>query len=550
MLEQKAHALLQLRQYVSRAVILDFEKYNEMKIGEWYQEFNNLSKFLCPNCPSQERQLAIEDVFIAYGNKRTKYLENTDIRLTRRRVEYYKRNGKTYKIGDIKEVYNDKVSTAFTKCLSHLVKYYSPEYIEYIREVVAHGSEGLSKADLGKFMFRKSIINYLDRFGERLVRLSLEIRNRILKRLTEYSIDFSSLTYRSCSRLKDDFVQENTNADSIFNAVLVLGGQPTDSGKMIIPVKHHSKIHGNVSDYNKDITFDDNGKPKQRNISYLVQLPRRNRVRIILTKAAPDVLPARDKVNYLGVDVNTKHNLFAFPDENTIDYDRDLLLRFIDFLIMCDRKIGLRTARGEYRPRMSSRNKVHYARWMIRIRTMLLGKCSELLHYAVNNGHDHIVMEDLATFARSYLKSDNFKGIKVSRLISLLGLSALKEKIKHMAKRFDVQVTFTHPHFTSQACECGHVHRDNRKEQETFSCVECGNTQPADAHSAGMIEDRVADEVLRDMLHNTDEFGQISPKKLSAKSIKSIIHRRYSDKYRAGNPEIACENRDHFTHFL
>ena len=42
--------------------------------------------------------------------------------------------------------------------------------------------------------------------------------------------------------------------------------------------------------------------------------------------------------------------------------------------------------------------------------------------------------------------------------------------------------------YTSQCCDaCGYVHKDNRRSQAAFVCLECGNTENADVNAAKNI---------------------------------------------------------------
>lgn len=64
----------------------------------------------------------------------------------------------------------------------------------------------------------------------------------------------------------------------------------------------------------------------------------------------------------------------------------------------------------------------------------------------------------------------------------------LQSKIEYKAKREGIEVKRIKPDYTSQRCnECGHVHRENRIEQEIFKCVECGHKTNADLNASRNI---------------------------------------------------------------
>lgn len=71
---------------------------------------------------------------------------------------------------------------------------------------------------------------------------------------------------------------------------------------------------------------------------------------------------------------------------------------------------------------------------------------------------------------------------------SLLGVWSyyeLQTMVKYKADREGIEVRFINPAYTSQTCsKCGHIHRDNRKTQAKFECIECGFALNADHNAA------------------------------------------------------------------
>ena len=64
----------------------------------------------------------------------------------------------------------------------------------------------------------------------------------------------------------------------------------------------------------------------------------------------------------------------------------------------------------------------------------------------------------------------------------------LQQKIQYKAEREGIEVRYIQPDYTSQRCsECGYTDRENRKDQETFACLECGVTMNADYNAAKNI---------------------------------------------------------------
>ena len=67
-------------------------------------------------------------------------------------------------------------------------------------------------------------------------------------------------------------------------------------------------------------------------------------------------------------------------------------------------------------------------------------------------------------------------------------------------------VSLVDPSYTSQTCsKCGCIDRNNRKNQETFSCIECGYKINADTNASINIKNRISIDYLRDNLMKYDE---------------------------------------------
>ena len=67
--------------------------------------------------------------------------------------------------------------------------------------------------------------------------------------------------------------------------------------------------------------------------------------------------------------------------------------------------------------------------------------------------------------------------------------------IDYKAVRAGVPVVPVDPAYTSQRCSgCGHIHRKNRRNRDTFRCTRCGLSLPADLNAAINIAQRGADD--------------------------------------------------------
>lgn len=80
---------------------------------------------------------------------------------------------------------------------------------------------------------------------------------------------------------------------------------------------------------------------------------------------------------------------------------------------------------------------------------------------------------------------------KLNRSILARGWGSMRARLKSKAEELGGQVVEVDPAYTSQTCpRCHHTHRDNRKTQADFECVECGFRQHADIVGAMNILER------------------------------------------------------------
>ena len=70
---------------------------------------------------------------------------------------------------------------------------------------------------------------------------------------------------------------------------------------------------------------------------------------------------------------------------------------------------------------------------------------------------------------------------------------------------------------------CCCIEDENRPNQETFNCVECGYENNADFNAANNIKNRVCEAVLRDTLLKQLDNGAYEPKKLKREKIKEVL---------------------------
>lgn len=160
---------------------------------------------------------------------------------------------------------------------------------------------------------------------------------------------------------------------------------------------------------------------------------------------------------------------------------------------------------------------------------------SQLCKYAKSKGYDQIVIEDLQfVLSKFYITNKEFE-INYNDLFSILHLRELKQTIPRIANRpkYFLSVSITPASYTSQTCNiCGYIDKNNRPNQHTFKCKNCGHADNADFNAAKNIRDRIVNPILRSLLHDKQSGKQYTfePKKFKYKQIKSILNKTNSPK--------------------
>ena len=160
---------------------------------------------------------------------------------------------------------------------------------------------------------------------------------------------------------------------------------------------------------------------------------------------------------------------------------------------------------------------------------------SQLCKYAKFQGYDQIVIEDLRfVFSKNYIINKKFE-VNYNDLFSILHLRELKQVIPRIANRpkYFLSVSITPAAYTSQTCNaCGYIDKNNRPNQHTFKCKNCGHTDSADFNAAKNIRDRIVNPILRTLLHDKQKGKQYTfePKRIKYKQIKSKLNKIHSPK--------------------
>ena len=117
----------------------------------------------------------------------------------------------------------------------------------------------------------------------------------------------------------------------------------------------------------------------------------------------------------------------------------------------------------------------------------------QVVDYAIKNGCGTIQMEDLS----------GVKSNKKGKFLSDWVYYNLQLAIEYAAQKVGIEIVKVNPRYTSQRCsKCGAIHKDNRKSQSGFICVECGFTANADFNASQNLGIPYVDKIIKEAKHS------------------------------------------------
>jgi len=548
----KAIAIKEFKNEVSELMFNDVFKL--INLGKNYSKtyFKSKSKYL----NAQDEQNAIEDVFDSYNNKFNNLKDLFKFKKITLTPVRYKRNSGISKKGDIRNFNIKKTYNRLTLTLNLLFKIEDDNSIEIIKNKILNlKSQEQTKEIIDKINEYETALEVINKFGfDRLMKLvNLKI-NSIKKFYFIKPHEFKSLNFRTCSRISKPIVSYNKNKGSVNNVFINLGGFISDmtddefneiinknkelkklgkprirlnSETLSLPISYSPKYHGNLNDYDN------------KTVGYTVVFSDYDdKISIVLTKDIKRELTINGD-NLLGVDVNIKHNLFSTSTKKEFDYERDYISEFVKFLKKISDKQNKKRKLNLPKEKIYSFSKKDYKesqKHIRRIESDLKHKSSDLVKYALSNNFNHIIMEDLGTTEKSTIKSEEFDGVKYTKLWRMLRLGSVADMVKSISYKKGISFTKVPAYYSSQCCsECYHVDKNNRKKQEEFKCVNCGHTCVADHNSPIILKNVVGEDVLFQKIMTKNEYGELIPKRLNSFTIKNLYLSHSESLVKKGN---------------
>lgn len=475
--------------------LMHFLEYNKF---QFLKEMRGYYKDIIPS--SFYAQLYTQ-VFTCYQNKFDAIQRKLKFETrTIKGFDFYKRKTKKHDKGDLKKVVFETKKTPLTIALTYLARYGNENTLEYI-------NSRIDSVDDKRKAFYENIVRCCDKFGlEHLLNLALSRRERTVKHYYEYPIEFKSLTFSGRCR-KTRIIDYNSKFDSTINSFVSLSGIGRKS--FDIPVIFNKGWHGNMKDYRK----------KNNDYEYTLTFnEKNNQVNIHLCKDGERYIP-QVHGDTIGIDVNCKHNIFSLSDETTYDYNRQLVNGFCKLSLEVDK---LKEDKTYVIGKRKQRKLDVLKSKMVKSEQQLISTMCKTLQ---SQGVGHIVMEDLDNgFGKCYVKDKDNEDINYNRKVRFLGLSGLKQEVEHIARKYDIAVSTVQASYTSKMCPvCGCIEDENRPNQETFECIECGYKNNADFNAANNIRNRVLVTVLQESLLKQLDNGAFEPKKLKREKVKEVL---------------------------
>ena len=472
--------------------IVSEEIYNNYRQNIFYREINKNKlvtelKYLnkCTKISSADCQQAIRDVY-------TKYETNLDILLKK----YYKINANDK---PIKLLFNYMVR--YYKDEEYFEKMLEDQFIEVFNKINVKNPE---EKDLENYNFRLKLLNeyvslkrknfFKGQTNLNFISFVRYTQDFIIKKINK--VTYKSLTFNHMNVLtkKIPAMLEKSHI-KLTNAVIHI-----NLPKIVIidlPVRHSKKYHGTFKDYKCNLNKTTGQK------QYLIQISFdevKKEVKITLVRDIMKNISDNYKgKQILGVDVNTKHNIFALSNHEIQEIDRKLVKKIV-------RK------KKKLKKIQSQRDKLklpkEYSKRQKKIQDKINKQVEYLQNYACHlllSTHENsiLVMENLErNLKKCKINNTQYEEeLNYNDLFSLLKIYSMKDTVIRMSGNYNVNVVLVNPDFTSQMCpKCGRISKNNRKSQETFCCEKCNHKNNADINAAKNIKGRFTKQKFREEL--------------------------------------------------
>jgi transposase len=534
----RAEEIRTVRNDISEVFFSDMLGFQDMSK---FEAFNFFNPTFNTRLSSHYLKKAIEDVWKAYQSRFNAIRKKIEFFKVEELVpSFYKINSHGHRKGELKSIEVHVKKTELTKVMTWLARYGREESVYWLESVIPTVQESKQK-------FYRTVLEKIRKFGfERLMRLALSRRTTVFAEYEKRGkITFDSLTFSGRSRITRPIVDARRNETGKFDYFIEISwnwynqGYRGDSPKTLcIPFKYNKSYHRSLNRYC-------NGRD-----TFYTMVIRGKDIHVVLTRDGyrykNDDEITED--NTVGIDVNSKHNMFALSTGEFIPNDDTLIADLETELLKIDQKQKSYNAKfndGEAHDvfKISKKDKARIESITLKLNESNKRAIVLLCQTFAAKGIKHIAMENLDGFQGSKLHADDSKGFNLGRLHLRTGLSSLKDEFIHIAPHYGLFVSLVQPEYTSKMCgECGCIDDRNRQIQEEFCCVECHHAENADIHSAKNIKFRLTSTVLRGHLLEVGDSGYryFQPKSLLRWQVRKCLEKCRCDglfKWAIGNHE-------------
>lgn len=489
----RAEEIRAVRNEISEVFFSDMLGFQDMTKFEALNFFNPT---FTTRLSSHYLKKSIEDVWKAYQLRYDAIRKKIEFETVTELIpSFYKRRTKEHQLGDLKAIERHTKKTELTKVLTWLARYGKDDTVYWLESKIPTVDESRQK-------FYRAILRCISKFGlDRLMRLALSRREAVFAEyINRGKITFESLTFSGRSRITRPIVDARRNVNGKFDYYIEISWDWFDKGyrgdsknTMCIPFKYNRAYHRALRRYC-------NG----RDTSYTVVI-RGNDIHFVLARDGYRYKHNAEitENNTFGIDVNSKHNMFALSNGEFIPHDEALIADLETELLKIDAKQKAYNARFKKEEehdafKISKKDNARIASITTKLNESNKRKIANLCKQLADHGIKHIAMENLDGFQGSKLHSEDSKGFNLGRLHLRTGLSSLKDEFIHIAPKYGLLVSLVQAEYTSKMCgHCGCIDDRNRQTQEEFCCVECGHSENADIHSSKNIKFRLTSTVLR-----------------------------------------------------
>jgi len=439
-----------------------------------------------------------------YADALRKQMKNLKVRIQDKIVIIrYSKNGKRHKKGETKYFEIKFKSTKLTRLVKYLI------YLDFSKDIEPQITNGAVK-DLMNYYKTKP-------YFDRILTLAKDIQNRLLSKIK--FIDFSSdYSIRLTSSNENNARIEIDETNSLYKCWFIF--KMKNGKEYRLPLEINDEYH------NKEII----GK------EFLLYLSLKKNKINISTIYEGEELSFKPFNKAVGMDVNIKHNFAKLSDDKEIDYDRAFFKNIVKDLSKLD-KIGYQNLSEKELKKLQKL----YRRldWYVEL------LIHNILDYCEEHNITDLVVEDLRLKDKSNIINEEFN-MKYSRLVKLLHLSNVKNMLLRQGEKRGIRVHIVHSEWTSLSCpECGNIDKDNRTTQEVFKCTACGYKDNADHIGSVNVLDRFNLfhwlGVQVNKLYSVDEYGRISPKRVSRYYLRNILNQYYEARGILHHPVLPSE---------